>query len=148
MISRRVASAGISHDQSFYIFGGFNAGRLSSTEIITEQGVSAGPEMPEAVCHHAIASVNETTSILTGGWSTSSSYSAKTWFFSHVSQQFQAGPSLITARSQHASATIKDKVTMENIVAVTGGYNGDYLDTTELLINGESAWQQGKNHVK
>ena len=104
--------------------------------------------MPEAVYLHAIASVDETTSILTGGLSTSSSYSAKTWFYSHVSQQFQAGPNLITGREYHASATIQDKVTKENIVAVIGGYNGDYLDTTELLINGESAWQQGKNHVK
>ena len=104
--------------------------------------------MPEAVYRHAIASVNETTSILTGGQSTSSSYSAKTWFFSHVSQQFQAGPNLITGRYAHASPTIQDKVTMENIVAVIGGNNAGYLDTTELLINGESAWQQGKNHVK
>ena len=149
MTSRRYDSAGISHAQSFYIFGGYNSGRLSSTEIITEQGVSAGPEMPEAVYHHAIASVNETTSILTGG--DTSGISAKTWFFSHVSQQFQAGPILITGRRSHASATIQDKVTMENIVAVIGGYGDDdegTLDTTELLINGESEWQQGKNHVK
>ena len=102
--------------------------------------------MPEAVEHHAIASVNETTSILTGGFT--GSISAKTWLFSHVSQQFQAGPNLITGRYGHASATIQDKVTMENIVAVIGGSNADYLDTTELLINGESSWQQGKNHVK
>ena len=105
--------------------------------------------MPEAVNFLAIASVNETTSILTGGLSTSSSYSAKTWFFSHVSQQFQAGPNLITGRYGHASATIQDKVTMENIVAVIGGYgDGGYLDTTELLINGESEWQQGKQSCK
>ena len=104
--------------------------------------------MPEAVYLHAIASVDEETSILTGG--STSGYSAKTWFFSHVSQQFQAGPNLITGRNRHASATIQDKVTMENIVAVVGGSGnaGTILDTTELLINGESEWQQGKNHVK
>ena len=103
--------------------------------------------MPEAVYGHAIASVNYQLSILTGGYT--GSHSAKTWFFSYVSQQFQAGPSLITARRYHASATIQDKVTMENIVAVIGGYgDGGYLDTTELLINGESEWQQGKNHAK
>ena len=103
--------------------------------------------MPEAVSYHAIASVNETTSILTGG--VTGVISAKTWFFSHVSQQFQAGPNLITGRQAHASATIQDKVTMENIVAVIGGYNiNGTLDSTELLINGDSAWQQGKNNVK
>ena len=122
--------------------------RLKSTEIINERGiVSAGPDMPEPNMGHAIASVNETTTILTGGQPSVVS-SAKTWFFSHVSQQFQAGPILITGRRRHASATIQDKVTMENIVAVIGGYGDDdegTLDTTELLIHGESEWQQGKS---
>ena len=109
--------------------------------------------MPEAVWLHAIASVDETTSILTGG-STASGTSANTWLFSHVSNQFQAGPSLLTDRHGHASSTIQDRVTKENIVAVFGGYaNGGYSDTTELLFNAESAtseseWKQGKNHVK
>ena len=103
--------------------------------------------MPEAIQLHAIASVDETTSILTGG-STASGTSANTWLFSHVSNQFQAGPSLLTGRYGHASSTIQDRVTKENIVAVVGGWNGGYLDTTELLFNGESTWQQGKNHVK
>ena len=99
--------------------------------------------MPEPNMGHAIASVNETTTILTGGQPSVVS-SAKTWFFSHVSQQFQTGPILITGRRRHASATIQDKVTMENIVAVIGGYRND---DTKLLIHGESEWQQGKNHV-
>ena len=150
--SRRYNSAGINHAQSFIIFGG---GSGKSTEIITEQGVRAGPEMPEAVFRHAVAVVNETTSILTGGLTDGRGSEAfrhldKTWFFNHVSQQFQAGPSLITGRKGHASATIQDHQTMEDIVAVVGGSNGptSYLDSTELLINGESEWQQGKNHVK
>ena len=107
--------------------------------------------MPEALHSHAVASVNETTTILTGGQPSVVS-SAKSWFFSHVSQQFQAGPNLITGRRGHASATIQDKVTMENIVAVIGGFKGTiptaYLDSVELLINGESEWQQGKQSCK
>ena len=151
MTSRRYNSAGISHAQSFIIFGG---GSGKSTEIITEQGVSAGPEMPEAVSRHAVAVVNETTSILTGGLTDGRGSEAfrhldKTWFFNHVSQQFQTGPNLITGRYDHTSATIQDKVTMENIVAVIGGFKGTiptaHLDSVELLINGESEWQQGKN---
>ena len=153
MTARRYFSAGISHAQSFIIFGGYKnkAAPFSSTEIITEQGVSAGPEMPEVVYRHAIASVNETTSIISGGTTSStitiSSGSPKTWFFNHVSQQFQTGPLLITSRQSHASATIQDHQTMEDIVVVIGGWNnnqGGLLDSTELLINGESEWQQGK----
>ena len=162
MTSRRYGAAGISHAQSFIIFGGVkerhrNEALLSSTEIITEQGVSAGPEMPEVVMDHAIARVNETTSIISGGITsipmiTYHRGSPKTWFFNHVSQQFQTGPLLITSRHSHASGTIQDHQTMENIVVVIGGWNYDIpnnyddssLDSTELLINGELEWQQGK----
>ena len=103
--------------------------------------------MPEPNMGHAIASVNETTTILTGGQPSVVS-SAKTWFFSHVSQQSQAGPILITGRRRHASATIQDHITMEAIVAVVGGGHLYIDDSTELLFNGESGWQQGKNHAK
>ena len=160
MASRRYFAAGISHARSNMIFGGslnaefhgYGSGTsLSSTEIITEQGVSAGPEMPEAVRFHAIAGMNETTSIITGGITSANSAnnpSPLTWFFNHVSQQFQAGPSLITGRWNHASATIQDHQTNEHIVVVFGGAtnNGEEvpaLDSTELLINGETEWQQG-----
>jgi hypothetical protein len=94
---------------------------------------------------HAVARVNATTSILKGG-NTAFTTSNKTWFFNHVSQSFQAGPSLITGRWAHASATIQDKVTKEDIVAVVGGSsNSADLSSTELLINGESEWQEGPN---
>ena len=77
MTSRRYGAAGILYpnSQSFIFFGGYELdgsgkwGKLKSTEILTEQGVSsAGPEMPEAVIRLAIAVVNETTFILTGGY--------------------------------------------------------------------------------
>ena len=113
--------------------------------------------MPVKVFRHAVADVNETTSILTGGLTGGTGLASfrnldRTWFFNHVSQQFQTGPHLITGRYDHTSATIQDKVTMENIVAVFGGFKGTtpdaYLDSVELLINGESEWQQGKISCK
>ena len=149
MTSRRIRNAGIVHANAFMIFGGKDFGgseRLSSSEIISEEGqVTPGPEMPIAVSHHAIAGVNATTSILTGGHTNGNPYSPQTWYFNHVSQQFRQGPSLITGRNQHASGTIQDQETKEDIVAVVGGYKSTVdgtLDSTELLINGE--WTQGK----
>ena len=150
MISRRTSSAAISHNQSFLIFGGHVLGNptnyLSSTEIITEQGgVSPGPEIPEAITARRLTCVNATTSILTGG-------STTTWFFNHVSQQFQPGPPLNNGRYGHASGTVQDHVTKENIVVVVGGVkahgSGAPFDSTEILINGESEWQQGKKLIK
>ena len=50
-------------------------------------------------------------------------------------------------REEHTSGTVVDQETNENIVVVAGGYNnGNVLDSTELLIDGE--WQQGTNHEK
>ena len=147
MISRRSGAAGIVLANTFIIFGGKDStgsGKLSTTEIVTEEGqVTPGPEMPVAVHGHSIASLDEKTWILTGGGTSTSGASDVTWIFDHVSQEFQQGPPLITERKYHASATLQDQDTKENIVAVVGGYNygGGVLDSTEFLRNGE--WSPG-----
>ena len=151
MTSRRYGAAGIVHANTFIIFGGWDSigsRELSTTEIITEEGqVTPGPEMPVAVHRHSIASLDEKTWILTGGFTSTSSSTDETWFFDPVSQEFQQGPPLTTERSWHASATLQDQDTKENIVAVVGGisHNG-YLDSTEFLRNGE--WSPGKLSCK
>ena len=145
MTFRRYGAAGIVHANTFIIFGGYDytgSERLNTTEIVTEEGqVTPGPEMPAAVSYHSIASLDEKTWILTGGWTSTTSSTDETWFFDPVSQEFQQGPPLIAGRRRHASATLQDQDTKENIVAVVGGYNDGYLDSTEFLRNGE--WSPG-----
>ena len=87
------------------------------------------------------ASINSTVSLLSGGYTDATSYSPLTWFFNHETQAFFSGPSLLYGRSWHGSATIVDKVTKAKIPMVTGGYNGGYMSSTELLLNG--MWQSG-----
>ena len=49
-------------------------------------------------------------------------------------------------RSSHAAGIVTDEVTDEHFVAVTGGYDsGSYLDSTELLQDGE--WVQGTINI-
>jgi len=154
LVQRRHGAAGIVHANTFIIFGGWDStggtsGRLSTTEIVTEEGqVTPGPEMPVAVFYHSIASLDEKTWILTGGYTSTTSSTDETWFFDPVSQEFQQGPPLITGRYDHASATLKDQDTKENIVAVVGGYSvaGGFLDSTEFLRNGE--WSPGPQMPK
>jgi len=147
---RRWGAAGIVHANTFIIFGGYDttwSRKLSTTEIVTEEGrVTPGPEMPVAVYRHSIASLDEKTWILTGGYTSTTSSTDETWFFDPVSKEFKQGPPLITGRRLHASATLQDKDTKENIVAVVGGYNGGYLDSTEFLRNGE--WSSGPQMPK
>ena len=151
MTLRRYGAAGIFLGNSLMVFGGYEdpgSGRLQSTEIINEDGqVSQGPLMPSAVYYHANAAVNASTFIISGGSTNTNDQSPLTWYYNHVTQKFQPGPSLMEGREEHASGTVVDQETNENIVVVAGGYNnGDVLDSTELLIDGE--WQQGTNHAK
>ena len=69
------------------------------------------------------------------------SFSAKTWYYNHDTETFTSGPDLLEGRNSHGSALNVDKVTKAKIVVVTGGYNGNRMDSTELLINGQ--WQTG-----
>ena len=121
-----------------------------TTEIISiDGGVEYGPDLPEAVCHHAITSITSTVSLLSGGITTNANnYSPLTWYFNHETNIFSAGPSLLEGRYQHGSATCVDKVTKAKIPIVSGGKGSGnvYLDSTELLINEQ--WQSGTTQCK
>ena len=103
-----------------------------------------GPDLPTAVFFHAMAAINDTVSLLSGGSTNANTYSAKTWFYNHDTEAFTSGPDLLEGRRYHGSATNVDKVTKAKIAVVTGGiqdYHKGYLDSTEMLINGQ--WQTG-----
>jgi hypothetical protein len=144
MNEKRYQAAGITYKNKLHVFGGHDNWIASkTTELISIDGgmVEYGPELPEAVFWHAITSINSTVSLLSGGRTSATSYSPLTWFFNHETNVFSPGPSLLQGRNLHGSATVVDKVTKEKIPMVTGGYNMYYLDSTELLINGQ--WQSG-----
>ena len=74
MIERRLFPAGIVYSNALHIFGGqdydfYNTSTvLNSSEIVKEDGSSTkGPQLPEPIWQHAIASINSTVSIITGG---------------------------------------------------------------------------------
>merc|ERR1712008_107425 len=147
MKEKRHNAAGITNKNKFHVFGGFGGSyRLKTTELISiDGGVEYGPDLPKAVWYHAITSINSTVSLLSGGVTSASSRSRLTWYFTHETNVFSSGPSLLQGRHAHGSATVVDKVTKVKIPMVTGGYkngyNGGYMSSTELLINGQ--WQSG-----
>ena len=146
MKEKRVHSAGVMHKNKFHVFGGayyYQSGgwiKSKTTELISIDGVvEYGPDLPEAVWHHAITSINSTVSLLSGGSTSTTGYSPLTWYFNHETNVFSSGPSLLEGREDHGSATVVDKVTKAKIPMVTGGLGAS--DSTELLINGQ--WQSG-----
>ena len=147
MKEKRSFAAGVMYNNKLHVFGGYDGSTLQSSELISIDGnVEDGPDLPTAVQNHAITSFNSTVSILSGGYSSASSSSPLTWYFNHETQAFSDGPSLLEGRYVHGSATCVDKVTQEKIPVVAGGYNGGYLSSTEMLING--MWQSGTTQFK
>ena len=143
MKHKRGYAAGIVYKKKLHVFGGYGDSQLQSSEIISEDGgVIDGPDLPTAVWRHAITAINSTVSILSGGSTYGNTYSSQTWFYNHETVAFSSGPTLLEGRIYHASANIVDKVTKAKIPVVTGGYDNGYLDSTELLIDGQ--WQTGK----
>ena len=149
LIERRNAAAGIVYKDALHIFGGYDQdanNNLQSSEIVKKDGSSTeGPQLPTPVYAHAIASINSTVSIITGGWT--NTYSDQTWYFNHESQEFQQGPNLLEARSDHSSGSVTDQETKEKMAIIAGGFGIDRnLDSTEMLWNGE--WKTGKTHTE
>jgi len=146
---KRINAAAIVNNQELSVFGGWNENdnHLNSTEIIDGNGQSQDNniDLPQALSYHAIASINSSVAILSGGW-VDGSASRRTWFYKHATRTFSKGPELKTARSGHASGTVIDQETNEVIPMVTGGYNsGGTLDSTEILLDGQ--WKQVASSV-
>ena len=96
MISKRSAAAGIVHGDSLMVLGGVNE---KSTEFINENGqVSKGPNMPKALFWHAIARVNTSTAIISGGRSNANYTSPLTWYYSHETKVRLHGVKIIMER--------------------------------------------------
>ena len=118
--------------------------KLQTSETINVNGeVRDGPDMPIALDSHAMTKINDTISLLSGGQTNNANtYSTKTWFYNHDTEAFTSGPDLLEGRHHHDSVINVDRVTKAKITVITGGNRyGNFMDSTELLINGQ--WQTG-----
>ena len=150
MKEKRAHAAGCMYEDKFHVFGGGDATTstfFKTSEIVSIDGaVEYGPDLPTSVFAHKITAINTTVSILSGGVTSTDSYTAVTWYYNHVTASFSSGPSLLEGRRSHGSATIVDTVTKAKFVVVAGGFNVTNMKSTELLINGQ--WQQGTIQFK
>ena len=102
--------------------------------------------MKEPVRRHSVTNINETTSILTGGYSDLEGqeiFLTQTYFFNHPTQKWTKGPNLNVGRLGHVSGMVTDTVTNEKYLLVIGGSRRcPGLDSTEILMDGR--WVIGK----
>ena len=113
----------------------------SSSESITFSGTKPGPDSPMYFSQHAIVAINNSCSMIICGHYGGICYP---FYYNHNEDEWINGPTLMKERSNHAAGIVKDEVTNEQFVAVTGGYANfdDTFDSTEILQDGE--WVQGK----
>ena len=145
MITERKWAASIVLDEKLWILGGYdeNNNKLSSTEFIFSDGRNEeGPPMPIALTKHAIVKINDTTSLLVGGYTGSSlSVSSRTWYYDG---KWHVGPDLKKARQSHSVGIVRDSVTDQVYLVVAGGSpNGYTLNDVEILSVTGTAWESG-----
>jgi uncharacterized protein YaaQ len=130
-----------------WMTGGYLDGSVptNSTEFVQLSGTRPGPDLPLELQKHCLVSLNETTVLLIGGELADWTWSKATFYCNHNHQTWSEGPSLITARTSHSCALFKSPLHGHtDTVIVTGGYKGDWLDSTEFLnLDTGDSWTLG-----
>ena len=114
---------------------------LKTTELVTKEGkTSKGPDLPLALCDHAIVALNSGVFILIGGYS--GGYSSATYFYEEK-KGWRPGPNLKNAREGHTAGVLTDRVSTKQYIVAVGGYPaGSSLEYLEYP--GSNEWMQGK----
>lgn len=139
-VGRYFAASIVLNDNTLWVTGGSGGG--ASTDYVKMTGTMPGPDLPMALEYHAMVAINNTCSMVIGGYTNGYVTSASTFYYDHNEGEWTTGPSLMQARGEgHAAGIVTDEVTDENFVAVTGGWRSGPLDSTEILQDGY--WIQG-----
>ena len=147
-IEERYAES-IVHQGYMLTTGGYKNGGdnlIGTAEFInhkTSNNTAPKPQiiLSEPVSQHAIFSINETTSFLIGGITSSAAYSRKTYFYDHMT--WIDGPPLNIGRKDLTAGVLIDHETKQQHIAVVGGFDGERLDSVELLLHGQDFWSKG-----
>ena len=146
-VGRWYAASIVINDDTLWVTGGYaggydDGGILASSEYVRMSGTMSGSDLPIALARHVMVAINNTCTMVIGGYS--ESYTASTFYYDHNEGEWTTGPSLMEARDGHAAGIVTDEVTDENFVAVTGGFGSEILDSTEILRDGN--WIQGNKN--
>ena len=148
MKEKRHHAASIVMGKKLWILGGEdeNYDKLKTTEYISHDGKQEdGPDLPIGLMGHAVIQINEYNFMLVGGTNSDgfNSCTNKTWFYSNGN--WKDGPTLTNKRTDHSVGQIRDSITQDSYIVVSGGLDGSKsLKDTEILKIGGSAWKTGK----
>ncbi len=139
------AAAAQLQDGKLLVTGGQNDSfLLNSAEMLTEEGwESKIPLLPVNIMYHCMVTVNSTTVMVIGGWS-----SGKTFYFNFGEESWTEGPELKNYRVWHSCGKIRrNNESQDMSIIVAGGLNGlngDYImSSVEILDDGSNEWRTG-----
>ena len=142
---RYAAAAAQLQDGKLLVTGGYNGSvNLNSAEMLTEEGwESKVPSLPVTIRDHCMVTINSSTVMVIGGWQ-NYQRSGKTFYFTFGEESWTEGPELKIKRFDQSCGRIRrEKDSQVMSIIVTGGFDGSYLSSTEILHEGSSEWQTG-----
>ena len=152
---RRSHSSVAINSSMHWIMGGYKAGgyngklHLDSTEFITTGGAINGPTLPEGVSHSCAVKFPDTGDVYLAGGLTYHTNRINNVWVSNPSNEFTftQGPSLITARFEHACGTMS--IGAKSIIVAVGGYDSsdNLLASVEILDPMSNQWVVGKMNI-
>ena len=107
--------------------------------------------MPEPIRFYQFVTINESTSLIIGGWTNRTYNSKRTYYFNSYNNEWKIGPELLEGRLFHGAGVITDNATGKKHVVVAGGIHGAillgwgrWLNSVELLNTEENTkWING-----
>ena len=133
-----------SNDFSVIISGGSrSSGSMDTVEILNQNEWDLSSiKMPKGINDHCMVQINLTSVMIVGGYN--SSYLDETYLFNAETEEWTPGPPLQVARRGLSCARIKTSLGQSffSIISVAG-YNGEYLNTVEILDEVSGNWKSG-----
>jgi len=130
---------------SLIVSGGYNndMSYLSSQELLTTSGWEYIISLPKPIHFHCMAQVNDSHIMSMGGYD-GKEFLDDVNILDVQAEKWTSGPNLNNGRSEFSCAKIKvsQSVNTEAVIAV-GGWNGDYMNTVEVLTLEDSNWKTG-----
>ena len=136
----RYGAGSIETQNGLWITGGNdNTKIIQSTEFLTFNSASIGPDIPQPMAYHCMTRISDSIIALVGGYDVD--YLNTLYFYNEDSNTWTQGPNMKYKRAQHGCTTFTNFG--KKYLLAGGGYDDAYLDTVEVFDLETLTWNAG-----